>query len=432
MPHSRRWLAEEDLARQEGEDATSRRTTSMDHRLGSPALRKTKTSKHLLWTAPEIIRGEADPLGTQEGDVYRQQNLMNHVMKTLKIYASSLEAQVEERMDELKEEKKKSDALSQVAERLKLGQKVEPESREIVTVFFSDVVGFTTIASKDSPMQSSHIYIYKNFRVPYLPSEKVNIRVGLHSGPVVAGVVGIAMPRYGLFGDTVNTASHVVEWLLALQPSSMNSASHAGRTCLHLAAAQGNLEMVVLLCTKGCFVNSPMLYKDNLYTPLDVAQRKNHEVVVDYLSKKYEAKSAAEIPEEERQKNRLTFEEQLVQDKALMPPRSGGKDKASVESSAEVQAGGTKAPQLDSSPGIDEEFEVTNCSYNARALAFDCSIEGLLMQARRKRYDAISLAETRRRHPLNAFMPQERNCSLELATVEESAASTLSSTRVCR
>ncbi|VDM64773.1 unnamed protein product [Angiostrongylus costaricensis] len=42
---SRRWLAEEDLARQEGEDATSRRTASMDHRLGSPALRKTKTSK---------------------------------------------------------------------------------------------------------------------------------------------------------------------------------------------------------------------------------------------------------------------------------------------------------------------------------------------------------------------------------------------------
>ncbi|VDM60759.1 unnamed protein product [Angiostrongylus costaricensis] len=42
---SRRWLTEEDLARHEGEDATSRRTTSMDHRLGSPALRKTKTSK---------------------------------------------------------------------------------------------------------------------------------------------------------------------------------------------------------------------------------------------------------------------------------------------------------------------------------------------------------------------------------------------------
>ncbi|WKY09203.1 hypothetical protein Q1695_001959 [Nippostrongylus brasiliensis] len=107
----------------------------------------------------------------------------------------------------------------------------------------------------------------------------------------------------------------VVEWLLALQPSSINAASHEGRTCLHLAAAQGNIEMVVLLCTKGCFVNPLMLYKKNLYTPLDLARRKNHQVVVDYLSTKHEAKPAEEIPNDEQEKYRLTFEEQLVQAK---------------------------------------------------------------------------------------------------------------------
>ncbi|EYC30736.1 hypothetical protein Y032_0004g1741 [Ancylostoma ceylanicum] len=236
----------------------------------------------------------------------RRKNLMDHVVNTLENYASSLESEVEERMKELVAEKKKSDLLlyrmlpREVADRLKMGQNVEPESYDSVTVFFSDVVGFTTLASKGSPMQvvtllndlytlfdgtiSKHD-VYKvillqiircreeknrssvwrtvavknfetifmgmlvskvetigdgylcvsglpkrnglehikaicdlslellsglrGFRVHHLPHEQVNIRVGVHSGPVVAGVVGLTMPRYCLFGDTVNTASRM-------------------------------------------------------------------------------------------------------------------------------------------------------------------------------------------------------------------------------
>ena len=45
---------------------------------------------------------------------------------------------------------------------------------------------------------------------------------------------------------------------------------------------------------------------------------------------------------------------------------------------------------------------MTVCTFNARTLASEASIEDLMMQARTIRYDVIGQTETRKHRPLNA------------------------------
>ncbi|TRY69366.1 hypothetical protein TCAL_04568 [Tigriopus californicus] len=195
-------------------------------------------------------------------------SLLDNLLNRMEQYANNLEALVNERTEDYLEEKRKCQEVlyellpQSVADQLIRGENVIAETFNDVTIYFSDIVGFTALSAESKPldvvdllndlytvfdnviedfdvykietigdaymvvsglpttngdrhakeiarMALSLLERVKTFEVRHKPEHKLQLRIGIHTGPCCAGVVGVKMPRYCLFGDTVNTASRM-------------------------------------------------------------------------------------------------------------------------------------------------------------------------------------------------------------------------------
>ncbi len=89
----------------------------------------------------------------------KKANIMDQMIEMMDKYTNDLEELVAARTRLLYEEKQKTEDLlhrmlpPSVARQLTNGISVEPETYEMVTIYFSDIVGFTHMCSESTPLQ---------------------------------------------------------------------------------------------------------------------------------------------------------------------------------------------------------------------------------------------------------------------------------------
>lgn len=214
----------------------------------------------LVWTLA-IVHKIIALRKAKEESVLREIQLAHQNEKLIAEQNIVLEQKVKERTLSLDQEKQKTNALlnnilpEEIVHELKSTGKTIARQFDPVTVLFTDFVNFTGISETMSPVDLVN-EIHENFTafdaimekhglekiktigdaymaVCGLPlpradhaqralqaaleiqhyvfekKGKFNIRIGLHSGPVVAGIVGVKKYAYDIWGDTVNLAARM-------------------------------------------------------------------------------------------------------------------------------------------------------------------------------------------------------------------------------
>ncbi len=214
----------------------------------------------LVMTLREALRSFSQQQQLEEQRLQLEQQ--NRILTSLN---ASLEQKVAERTHEIEVERQKSEQLLQnmlpahIASRLKSGETTIAEKHNHATVLFADIVGFTKLAQTTSPeylvsmlnvifsdfdaiaaelhlekiktigdcymvcgglnaRKDDHVRAVADMALQMLAhieqatmqiSPPIQMRIGIHTGAVVAGVIGTQKYAYDLWGDTVNTASRL-------------------------------------------------------------------------------------------------------------------------------------------------------------------------------------------------------------------------------